>query len=188
MIPDDVHRFLPIFPVQLHGSVWGDAIGCQECDHISGATVCQVRIDDPFQLLFADSSYGKKLLRLLVQDLKGVCPKGLIDPFRNFLADTPDLTGRQIGNDAFPGGRDNFFIPFYGKLDPVLLGLAPAAFHSVSNFVRSGQAITDGLELIQLIARRIPKNAAGFVDRDHKAGEIRSSLPGEDHFLKLTKH
>ena len=135
MVPDDIHGLFPVFPVQLYCPVGADTVRCQKSDHIPGTTVSQVRINDLTQLLFADAPYGKQFPRLLIENLKGFLTEGIVDLLCCLLADATDLTGGQVCDDTVLGGRDDFLIPLHLKLDSVLLGFAPVAFHPVLDLI-----------------------------------------------------
>ena len=135
MIPDDIHGLFPVFPVQLHCPVGADTVRCQKSDHIPGTTVSQVRINDLTQLLFADALNGEQLPRLFIENLKGFLTECFVDLLCCLLANATDLTGGKVCDDTVLGGRDDFLIPLHLKLDSVLLGFAPVAFHPVLDLI-----------------------------------------------------
>ena len=186
MVSDDVHGLLAVFPVQPDSSAGADTVGGQKCDHIPGTSIGQVRIDDLSELLFADTSDGEELLRLLIQNLKRLLAEGIIDPFSGLFTDAADLSGCQISNDSFPGGGYDFLITLHLELDTMLLTLAPLSSHIVPDFIGGRQAVAHRFELIQNVSCCILQHTTGAIDGDHEPRGACSSIPGKDDSFKCT--
>ena len=188
MIPDDVHGFFSVFPIELHRPVGTNTVGCQKSDHIPGATVSQVRINDLTQLLFADTLHGKQLPGLFVEDLQCFLSEGIVDLLCSFLPDTTDLAGSKVCDDTLSGRCDNFLITLYLKLDSVLLGFAPVPFHPVLDLIGGRQTVSDSLESVQDLPCSIPQCATGPVHGDHETAGTCRCIPREYNSFELTKH
>ena len=188
MIPDNVHGFLSVFPIELDSPVGSHTMRRKKRNHIPGTTVCQVGINDLAKLLFTDSLHGKQFPRLLIKDLQCFLTEGLVDLLCSLLADATDLTGGKVCDDTVLGGRDDFLIPLHLKLDSVLLGFAPVPFHPVFDLIGSWQTIPDGLESVQDLPCSVPQSAAGLVHGDHETAGTCRSIPWENNSFELTKH
>ena len=116
MFADYIKGLAPILTVDLNRSAGSDAMRSQKCNHIPGTSGGKIRIPDLFQFFGTDPSDGHQFLRLMVQDLQCVLPKGIVDLLCDLWTDTFDLTGGQITDDAFFGMGNHFFVSFHLEL------------------------------------------------------------------------
>ena len=117
---DNIHCLRPIFPEQLYRSIGRYAVGRKKGHHVAGTPVGKVRVTNSLQLGLTDPRDGKEPVRLLVQYLQCHIAKCIIDAFSDFRADSLDLSGREIGDHAFPRRNNDLFIGIYLKLQAML--------------------------------------------------------------------
>ena len=105
----DVQGFMAEMLVDLNGFFGFDAVREQRSDQIAFAAVFQVRLPDNLQLFWGDALYLQQLLRRLVEHVKGVRAKRMVDALGSFRADPFDQGG-QVSHNAFFAGCYDFFV------------------------------------------------------------------------------
>ena len=167
MLADNIQRLVPILTVDLNGSAGSDAMRSQKCDHIPGTSGGQVGIPDLLQLLGADPPDGHQLLRLVVKDLQSVLPEGIVDLLCDPWANTLDLTGCQVADNALLGMGDHFLVAFHLELQAVSRMLVPVTAEAIAELLGCRKTISNRFDLADHFAVCVFHNAAGTVYRDH---------------------
>ena len=186
MLPNDVHGILSILAVDFNGSVGSDTVGCQKGNHFPGTAGSQVGITDHPETLFADTPNRHELFRLVIQNLQRVLPERIVDFLCDFSANTFDLTGCQITDDAFSGMGNYLLVALHLELESVLRVPGPVAIQTESNFFRDGEAIANSFELTHCIAAAIVQNFQRTVNGNHIVNGGSVGNPGIEELIKLT--
>ena len=187
MVFDNLHCLVPIFLIQLHGTVRRDAMRRQEGNHIACAPVLKIRVTYFSQLVFTDTRYGQQPFWLLIQHIQCTEAKCFINAFGNLRANAFDLTGRQVRNNPFLSRNQYLIIAFNLKLKPVILMLAPVPLHLVTQVACNRKAVTNRLHLRKNLSRCVLNLLTGTVQGDHVASRIcLRRIRRIDHSFKLT--
>ena len=167
MLPDNVQRFRPILTIDLDGSIGRNSMRCQECDHITCATGCQIGVSDLLQFLLADSSDRHQPLRLMVEDFQCTLAKCIVDLLCDPWTDTFDLTGRKIRDNALLGMGDDLLVAFYFELKAMLGMLGPMTIQPIPKVFSNGKTVANGFDLTEHVAICVPDDFQRSIDCDH---------------------
>ena len=186
---DDGHGLLAVFLVELHCTVCRDPVGREKGDNIACRTIGKIRVTDLREPCLADAGNPEELVRLLVQNLQRQVSIGVVDLLRDPRADTLDLTGAEVPDNAVAAGDDDLVIAVHLKLGAVFGIAGPVALHVIAQVIGDRQKVPDGLELGEDAATAVADDLAGTVDRHHvTAGTGSVGILGVEELFKLAEH
>ena len=186
---DDGHGLLAVLFVELHRTVCRDAVRREKGDNIACRPVGEIRVTNLREPCLADAGDTEEFVRLLVQNLQGQIAVGVVDLLCDPRADTLELTGAEVPDNAVAAGDDDLVIAVHLKLGAVFGIAGPVALHVIAQVIGDRQKVPNGLELGEDAATAVADDLTGAVDRHHvAAGTGGVGILGIEELFKLTEH